>query len=245
MRILMTGGTGRLGSELRSILPNVDAPDRRAMDVTDQANVLDYVRRAAPAVVLHLAAYTDVKGAEAKRQRCWDVNVGGTRHIVRAAQKVGAHLVHVSSDYVFAGDRGGYEEDDPLGPPANHYALTKLVSEEVARVASACLVIRTSFRPRSWPYPTAFTDVYTSQDYVDVIAPLIARAVRHLDRIPYETLHIATERKTIYELARRRSPDVQPATSEQAGVRYPRDVSLSTSRWEALRAAWEPTGAAP
>jgi dTDP-4-dehydrorhamnose reductase len=131
-----------------------------------------------------------------------------------------------------------YREEDPLGPPPNYYALSKLVAEEIARTADRCLVIRTSFRPRQWPYPTAFTDVYTSQDYIDVIAPMIAEAVLHLEQIPFDTLHVATERKTIYDLARRRSPDVKPCTSETAGVAYPKDVSLDSARWSALRRTW-------
>lgn len=241
-RIFMTGASGRLGSELQTLLNVAHAPDETTLDVTDATRVRDTVVACAPDVVLHLAAFTDVKGAEANKRDCWRVNVVGTRHVAQAARAAGARLVHISTDYVFAGDRGMYREDDPLGPPVNYYALTKLVSEEVARTAGACLVVRTSFRPRRWPYPTAFDDVYTSQDYVDVIAPMIAEAVEHLDAIDQETLHIATERKTIYELARRRAPQVEPASSASAGVAYPRDVSLDTSRWAALRARWGPSG---
>lgn len=237
-RILMTGGSGRLGTELRSLVSDVLAPDELELDITDASCVRAFFQTQVPKVVLHLAAFTDVKGAEANREACWRVNVVGTRNVARAANAVGAHLVHISTDYVFAGDRGLYREDDPLGPPANYYALTKLVSEEVARAADRCLVIRTSFRPRQWPYPTAFTDVHTSQDYIDVIAPMIAEAILHLEQIPFDTVHVATERKTIYELARRRSPDVRPCSSETAGVAYPRDVSLDSSRWSALRRTW-------
>lgn len=75
----------------------------------------------------------------------------------------------------------------------------------------ATLVIRTSFRPRKWPYPVAFTDVYTSQDYVDIVAPEIALAVRYVDLIKVDTLHIATERESVYELARRRESAVKPS----------------------------------
>ncbi len=237
-QFLMTGGSGRLGTELRDLVSDVLAPDEFDLDITDASRVLAHFQAQVPKVVVHLAAFTDVKGAEARKQDCWRVNVVGTRNVARAANAVGARLVHISTDYVFAGDRGLYREDDPLGPPANYYALTKLVSEEVARTADRCLVIRTSFRPRQWPYPTAFTDVHTSQDYIDLIAPMIAEVVLHLDQVPFDTLHVATERKTIYELARRRAPDVQPCTSEAAGVAYPKDVSLDCARWSSLRRTW-------
>lgn len=197
----------------------------------------DGLERYRPAVVVHAAAYTDVARAERERERCWATNVAGTRNVVRAVLGTGAVLVHISSDYVFEGTRGGYREEDPPGPPINYYGLSKLAAEEVARTAPAHLVIRTSFRPRAWPYPVAFEDVFTSQDYVDVIAPMIARAVLHCREIPVDTLHIATERKSVYELARRRSPDVRPGTKADASVRLPDDISLDTSRWRRLAAS--------
>jgi len=234
----MTGGDGRLGTELRALLSNVCAPSEAELDITDEARVLRFVDEAHPDLIVHLAAYTDVKGAELDRATAWRINVQGTRHLVRAAAAGGARLLHMSTDYVFSGERGSYREGDPVGPPCNYYALSKLAAEEVARVADRCLVIRTSFRPRVWPYATAFTDVYTSQDYVDVIAPLVAEVIWHASDIVDDTLHVATDRKTIYELAKRRSPGVQPATSASAGVRFPRDVSLDISRWRTLRAEW-------
>jgi len=234
MKVLLTGGSGRLGRELLALLPGVHAPQSSDLDVTRPetiSHVLDDVR---PEVVVHAAAYTDVAGAEADRECCWRVNVEGTRNLVRAVLERGIFLVHISTDYVFEGSRGGYREEDTVGPVRNYYALTKLVAEEVARLAPEHLVIRTSFRPREWPYPTAFTDVYTSQDYVDVIAPKIALAVQHCREIPHSVLHIATERKSVFELARRRRPDVQPGSKREAGVELPDDCSLDTSRWNAV-----------
>lgn len=231
--ILLTGGSGRLGRELQALLPNVVAPPSSELDVTDPESVVAALARYAPRAVVHAAAYTDVKGAESERARCWRVNVGGTRNVAGALG--GTPLVHISTDYVFYGDRGGYAEDEPVGPVRNYYALSKLAAEEVARTAARHLIIRTSFRPRAWPYPTAFEDVYTSQDYVDVIAPEIALAIKHLSAIPYRTLHIATARKSVYELARQRSRTAKPGRKADAGVDLPDDISLDTSRWQAIR----------
>ncbi len=231
--ILLTGGSGRLGTELQGLLPDVVAPPSDELDLTQPESIAATLEKYRPRTVVHAAAYTDVKGAETDRVRCWAVNVGGTRNLVKA---LGATpLIHISTDYVFYGDTGGYTEDDPVGPVRNYYALSKLVAEEVARVAPRHLVIRTSFRPREWPYKAAFEDVYTSQDYVDVIAPEVALAVRHLDAVPFDTLHIATERKSVYELARRRKGSVEPGSKTAAGVDLPDDISLDTQRWRDIR----------
>jgi dTDP-4-dehydrorhamnose reductase len=238
LKVLLTGGSGRLGTELRALLPGVIAPPSAELNVTDAAGVLRAVERERPEVIVHAAAYTAVAAAERERGTCWAVNVVGTRNVVAAANAVNAKLVHISTDYVFSGETGGYREDDTPGPVVNYYALTKLVAEEAARAARRYLIIRTSFRPREFQYPVAFSDVYTGQDYVDVIAPEIALAVMHALEIGDEVLHIVTERKSVYELARRRSPSVQPGTRVGADVTLPGDVSLDTERWATLRAAW-------
>ncbi|PZA06825.1 MULTISPECIES: sugar nucleotide-binding protein [unclassified Meiothermus] len=236
--ILMTGGSGRLGRALRALMPGIVAPPRRELDVTDPESVRAALERHQPKVFLHAAAYTDVARAERERAACWRVNVEGTRNVVRALQGSGVFLVHISTDYVFWGDRGGYREDDPMGPVRNHYALSKLVAEEVVRVLPRHLVIRTSFRPSPWPYPVAYTDLYTSQDYLEVIAPEVALALEHLGQIPFDTLHIATERKSAYELARRTREDVLPGLRADSPVALPEDISLDNRRWQSLKREW-------
>ena len=245
MTLLLTGGSGRLGTELRALMPGIIALPSAELNLTNAASVHRALERHQPDIVIHAAAYTDVKGAETDRAACWQVNVAGTRNLVSAladAEKDTA-LVYISTDYVFYGDTGNYREDDPVGPVRNYYALSKLVAEEVSRVAERHLIIRTSFRPREWPYSVAFEDVYTSQDYVDIIAPEIALAVQHMDEISFDTLHIATERKSVFDLAKRRSEEVQPGSKTEAGVSLPDDISLNTERWQTLKASFVDKGA--
>lgn len=235
--ILFTGGEGRLGSMLKVLIPAMNCPDMIELDILRYDTIEAAMHRYKPRAVIHAAAYTNVAGAEQEKKACWETNVVGTRNMVRAFRDKDVVFVYISTDYVFDGDRGNYSEEDAVGPVRNYYALSKLAAEEVARVHPRHLVIRTSFRPREWPYPVAFTDVYTSQDYVDIIAPEIALALLHADEIPYETLHIATERKSVYELARRRKPDVQAGSKRDAGVELPDDISLNTERWQQLKTA--------
>lgn len=239
MRVLLTGGSGRLGTELQTLLPPlgcaIEAPSHVEMDVTDSDEVAKHIQAMVPDVVIHAAAFTDVSRAEDHPREAWRVNVEGTRVVALACRDAGVRLVHISTDYVFGGDRGGYKEDDPLGPPINMYALTKIVAEAVARCEPGVLVIRTSFRSRNWPHSTAFTDLRTSQDYVDVVAPEIALAIRHAAEVPFDTLHIVTEPKTSFELAKRRRPDVEPGSRFDVATPLPGDVTLDISRWQALR----------
>jgi dTDP-4-dehydrorhamnose reductase len=109
-RILLTGGTGRLGRELKSLLPEVIAPSRAEVDITRPEAIAAALQRFEPEVVVHAAAYTDVARAERDRQTCWRTNVDGTRSVVQSAIRHSVFLVHISTDYVFEGTRGMYKE---------------------------------------------------------------------------------------------------------------------------------------
>jgi dTDP-4-dehydrorhamnose reductase len=245
-RILLTGASGRLGTELRALLPDALTPSRADIDVVDAGAVASGLSARHPTVVVHAAGYTNVAGAEREREACWRVNVDGTRHVADACEAIGALLMHVSTDYVFWGDadperaaRGGYLETDPTGPVRNFYARSKLAAETEARRASRHLIVRTSFRPRVWPYPTAFTDVRTSQTYIDELAPDLALVARHAERLVaagVHVLHVVGPPTTVFELARRRAPTVRPTTKATAGVALPDDVVLNRSLWLDWRA---------
>lgn len=224
-----------MGTELRELLKGIQAPLSSELDITQSESIDAAFKKYSPKLVIHTAAYTNVLKAETEREECWRVNVEGTRNIVSAALKGNVPVVYISTDYVFWGDKGNYSESDTPGPLRNYYSLTKLVAEQIVSVLKEHLIIRTSFRPREWQYPVAFTDVFTSQDYVDVIAPEIAKAIVSFEKIGPGILHIGTERKSAYELAARRRPDVKMAFKKDAQVELPEDISLNTDKWNLLK----------
>ncbi|MDQ1498251.1 MAG: dTDP-4-dehydrorhamnose reductase [Actinomycetota bacterium] len=148
LRILVTGGGGQVGSEVAAHLPHhqVIVLDRAACDLSDRHSVEQAVAAAAPAAVVNCAAWTDVDGCEADPERAVLVNALGVRHLAAACARAGAHLVHVSTDYVFSGDKAGpYDEwDEPS--PRSVYGRSKLGGElELARHAGSWAVARTSW----------------------------------------------------------------------------------------------------
>jgi dTDP-4-dehydrorhamnose reductase len=97
-------------------------------DLTQRTEVHNLVRAFEPTGVLNAAAYTNVDGSETDRENCWKVNVTAVEYLAAAAKKVGAKLVHVSTDYVFDGNSGPYNENsrpNPLG----YYGKSKLAGE--------------------------------------------------------------------------------------------------------------------
>lgn len=133
MKIVVTGGSGQLGwdvlRELECRNISVLAPSSAEMNVSDRNTVMRYIGTEAPDAVIHCAAYTKVDAAEDEPERCWAVNVEGTRNIAAACRETGAKMLYISTDYVFPGTgKQAYETDDPVGP-VNVYGRSKLAGE--------------------------------------------------------------------------------------------------------------------
>jgi len=147
MRILITGATGQLGRHLcRRLAGGTLIPkDLPEFDLT-RADVADQIVEARPDVVIHAGAYTDVDGAEKEPERAHAINVAGSERVARAAARIGARLIYISTDYVFDGTRREpYQEtDDPH--PLNQYGLSKWHGEQAVLASGAkALVVRTAW----------------------------------------------------------------------------------------------------
>ncbi|MEK6802265.1 MAG: dTDP-4-dehydrorhamnose reductase [Nitrospirota bacterium] len=147
MRIVITGAQGQLGADLQQTLRGhqLTLLDLPAFDLTHQ-DCGRVIVEAAPEVVIHAGAHTDVDGAERNPALAMAVNADGTERVARAAAQVGARLIAISTDYVFDG-RGTrpYLETDPTNP-VSAYGASKLAGEQ--RALACCentLVVRTAW----------------------------------------------------------------------------------------------------
>ena len=151
--ILLTGKTGQLGSELNRLLPrlgNVIAPDRNELDLRDPDKIRRMMRDAKPQIVINTAAYTAVDAAETDEAGALAVNAEAPQVLALEAKKLGALVVHFSTDYVFDGSKKDpyIETDSPN--PLNAYGRTKLAGEQAIRDSGvAHMIFRTS-----WVYAT-------------------------------------------------------------------------------------------
>lgn len=149
MRVMVSGAKGMLGSDLCEILSSefdvlgVDIDD---FDIADEEATLKSVTQISPEIIIHLAAYTDVEGSEINPGKAFLVNAVGTFNMARAARKVDAYLVYLSTDYVFDGSKSEpYIETDAVNP-INTYGLSKAYGEMyVSRLVERNLIVRTSW----------------------------------------------------------------------------------------------------
>lgn len=206
MKYLVTGGHGKLGAELCPLIDYI-APTHNELDILVPEQIEKFTSRADIGAVIHLAAITNRKAAEENKPLSYSVNVIGTRNVAVAAAKFNKKIIYISTEIVFDCSRGNYQEDESTSP-RDWYAFTKYAGElEIQNATENHLIIRTTFRPSSWGFPTAYTNVWTTGDYIDVIAKEIALALSYdLTGI----IHIGTPKKTWYELAKRRNPEIKP-----------------------------------
>ena len=149
MRALITGAGGQLGRDLVTAFEG--GPGRHEvigarLDVGDRDAVLQAITAARPAVVVHAAAWTAVDACESDPDRAYRSNALGTRHVAEGARLAGAHLIYVSTDYVFDGSAElPYREWDATNP-LSVYGRSKLGGEQEAkRLLPGAAIVRTSW----------------------------------------------------------------------------------------------------
>ncbi|MCE7992036.1 MAG: NAD(P)-dependent oxidoreductase [Roseivirga sp.] len=151
MKVLITGANGLLGQKLVKLIldrgqDELIATARGAnrlpypaenytytsLDITDPAKVEDVIAEAKPDVVIHTAAMTNVDQCETERESCWELNVNATAYLLKACERSGTFFLHLSTDFIFDGEAGPYDEEAAANP-ISYYGDSKLRSEEVVK----------------------------------------------------------------------------------------------------------------
>jgi dTDP-4-dehydrorhamnose reductase len=159
MRILLTGSNGLLGQKLVELLRQqagveVIATSRGAnkladlypdlhfvpLDVTDRAQVQQVIAAEKPTHLIHTAAMTNVDECELNREPCWLQNVTAVEHLVEACAQHQVHLTHVSTDFIFSGEKGPLTEEE-VPAPINFYGESKLAAERAVQASSGMWAI--------------------------------------------------------------------------------------------------------
>jgi len=147
MKILVTGSNGLLGQKLteliskdnavqliatasrRSILPLNNA-EFYLLDITNENEVDNIITQVRPDVIINTAAMTQVDQCESQREACWKANVSAVENLIKASRKNNAHLIHVSTDFIFDGSQELLDEA-AVPNPVNYYGESKLAGEKL------------------------------------------------------------------------------------------------------------------
>jgi dTDP-4-dehydrorhamnose reductase len=265
-RLLITGANGLLGNKAvvlasrnYEVTPLHHAKplhnNSLEVDIANKEQVFGIFRKLQPNAVIHAAAETDVDKCETQKEHAWNVNVEGTRNVAEACAEVNTKLIHISTDYVFDGEKGYYKEEDKPNP-ISYYGLTKLEGER--RVIALCknyAILRTSVIYGWHPWKQNFAtwvisqlrqnkeisvveDHYNTPTLADNLAELVLEALQRGLKGLYHAS--GSERISRYEFAKKIAESFQldsslikPIRMSQLAAwiaRRPRDSSLSTDK---------------
>lgn len=220
MRILLTGANGQLGHELQrwlAPLGSLVACTRADCDLERPDQLREVIRRVAPAIIVNPAAYTAVDRAESEPARAAAVNRDAVVVLAEEAKRIGATIIHYSTDYVFDGSKVGWYGEDDAPAPLGVYGRTKWEGEAALRASGVPhLILRTSWvvGTHGANFARTMLRLATTNETLRVVAdqigaptstPLIsevtAALVRRLaaegaDRFPFGTYHLAAAGET-------------------------------------------------
>ncbi|MDM8200859.1 dTDP-4-dehydrorhamnose reductase [Gemmiger sp. An87] len=162
MKILITGASGQLGTEIQRQLKNggsalgpvperlknatVIATDVNELDITDRDATIAFVRRHQPDTIISCAAFTNVDGCESNPEAAFKVNAIGASNLAQAAERINARLIHVSTDYVFRGEGNKPLDESERVDPKSVYGKTKALGEEyVKNFCHRYFIVRTAW----------------------------------------------------------------------------------------------------
>lgn len=151
MKVLITGSNGQVGSCLVKQLQTctnteILAVDRTELDITSKSDVIQIVGAFKPNIIINAAAHTAVDKAESEIDLSYAINCDGPLYLAQAAENIGAALLHISTDYVFDGDKEGIYSETNIVNPKSVYGATKLAGEKaVIEACSRAIILRTAW----------------------------------------------------------------------------------------------------
>lgn len=205
MNIIVTGATGQLGYDVCKVLTERKIPHvglgSKDCDITNRESVLALFDKVQPTAVIHCAAYTKVDLAEDEPERCWAVNVDGTRNIAEACRIHKAKMLYISTDYVFPGDgENHYLPDSPTGPKGN-YGRTKLAGElAVQAMLTEYFIVRISwvFGINGSNFVKTMLKLSETRDTLTVVCDQIGSPTYTADLAPLLCDMIASDKYGVY-----------------------------------------------
>lgn len=239
MKIVVTGVKGQLGHDIVNELKgrnyqNILGIDITDLDITNGADVQEFFTKNNPSVIIHCAAYTAVDKAEDEKEKCFKVNVDGTRNLIEMAKKYNSKIVYISTDYIFDGEKVGFYEVSDQPNPKSVYGESKFLGELETRKHHKHFIVRISWvfgknghnfvrtmirLGKEREFLNVVNDQVGSPTYTKDLAGLI---VDMIDTEKYGTYHATNEdqctwyefTKEIFGLTNIRIP-VNPISSDQ------------------------------
>lgn len=206
-------GKGLLGSTLHDLTGwDVICRKDNGIDFNQSITYFQYLADCDYDIIINCIGYT--KTWDSNKEPHWSTNYTSVSNLIGMCNRYNQKLVHISTDYIYWNSRMYASEVDVPVHFENWYTYTKVLADALVEGFSHnFLTIRTSYKPRPFPWHEAWRDLHGNFDYVDVIAKLIIQLIERDARGIY---NVGTKYKNMYELAQETRPDVKPVMRFEA-----------------------------
>ncbi len=199
MKIVFTGGSGRFGSvfKKKTKLKNIIYPKRREFNILDMNSINKYISKHKPKIIIHAAALSrPMEIHDKKIDLSIDTNIIGTCNIVKICKKKKIKLIYLSTNYVYPGFKGNYNENSSL-LPYNNYAWSKLGGECAVQMYKNSLILRICMTERPFVHDFAFKDLITNFIFHDEVVKMFPKLLKHKG-----ILNIGGKTRSVYNFAK-------------------------------------------
>jgi dTDP-4-dehydrorhamnose reductase len=232
-RIVFTGGSGRFGKIFKEINNNYEIfyPSKPELDVTKINKIRSYLKKIKPKYLIHCAALSrPMKIHDQDIKKSININIIGTANVVKICQEYKIKLIFFSTNYVYPGFKGGYQEESSL-LPFNNYGWSKLGGESAVHMYSNSLILRICMTERPFVHKQAFIDLKTNFLFQDDLAKNLLKLINKKG-----ILNIGGKIQTVYEFAKKFNPNIKKISAKRLyGKKYPLNQSMNVSKYTKIK----------
>ena len=224
-RIVITGGTGRFGLELKKIKSRYKLffPKKKELNILKINSIIKYLKIKRPKYLIHLAGLSRPMEMHKKfLKKSIDLNIIGTANITKTCSDFNIKLIYFSTSYVYPGTRGNYNENEPL-LPKNNYSWSKLGGESAVHMYPNSLILRVCMTEKPFVHDKAFTDFITNFTFHENIAKYLFKLINKKGII-----NVGGKIQSVYNFVKKYNPKIKKISAKKIlGSKYPLNPSMN------------------
>ena len=228
-KIIMTGGNGRFAKVFKKFKSskNVYFPSKKILNLTDINSIKRFVKKIKPNYLIHCAGLSRPLDIHEKNiEESISSNIIGTCNIVKVCNQEKIKLIYFSTNYVYAGTKGNYSENDPV-LPINNYALSKLGGECAVQMYKNSLILRICMSEKPFIHKKAFNDVETNFMYHEDFAKNLLKLIDKKGII-----NVGGHKQIVFNFAKKTNPKVKPVSAKKMlGKKFPLKQSMNINKY--------------
>ena len=227
-RIVITGGSGRFGLELRKIKNRYRLffPLKKELNILKVKSIYNYLKLKKPKYLIHLAGLSrPMEMHENFIEKSIDLNIIGTANITKVCSDLGIKLIYFSTSYVYPGTKGNYKENDSL-LPKNNYSWSKLGGESAVHMYKNSLILRVCMTENPFVHNKAFGDFITNFIFHKDIAKYLFKLINKKGII-----NVGGKIQSVYNFVKKYNPKIKKNSAKKImGHKYPLNPSMNINK---------------